>query len=215
MFYLSKIWRPKIKTSMSSVAFIMDGNRRYSRKLNISDIDAKTVGFKKMLEICEYCRFLGLKEASFFAFSLANFKRDKSEVDGIMNLIKSKKDELHKVKTKINIYGRSDMIEQEIREIFKEIQDNYIDDEFKINIFFAYSSMDDIDTLSYKESVDLLVRTSGEKRLSDFMLYQCANGTSIFFCNSLWPRFSVLQLWLIIYKCEMEKLFFEKEIKFE
>lgn len=208
LYHLSKIFKPKLKTSITNIAFIMDGNRRYSKKNGISDIAGKTAGFNKMLEICNYCQYLGMKEASFFAFSLSNFKRNKCEVDGVMDLIKMRKKDLKDLNIKINVFGRRDVLEDEIRETFDELMDMYKGTEFAMNLFFAYSSLDEIENISYKHPVDLLVRTSGEKRLSDFLLYQCANGTRIFFCNSLWPNLSLLQLWLIIYKCEVERRYY-------
>lgn len=186
----------------------MDGNRRFAKKSGLSDIESKTLGFNKMLEIIKYCRLLGIKESSFFAFSLTNFKRKQSEVNNIMDLIKTKKRKLQEINVKVNIFGRKDVLDNEINSIFEEITSFYNDTEFVVNIFFAYSSIDEIENVSYKKEVDLLIRTSGEKRLSDFLLYQCANGTRLFFCESLWPCFSLLQLWMIIYKCEIERKYF-------
>lgn len=200
-------------TKIKNIAFIMDGNRRYARNKNISDIESKRMGFDKMLEIAEYCSKIHVKDVSFFAFSIANFERSKTEVNNIMNLIIENENNTLRGDfcPKIRIIGRKEMIQSNIKEIFKNL--SFKTSEYKdinFNIFFAYSSKDEIESgeIMYEKNVDLLIRTSGEKRLSDFLLRQCCKGTNIFFCNNKWPELSIIQLRLILYKCELEQKYF-------
>lgn len=74
-----------------------------------------------------------------------------------------------------------------------------------MSIFFAYGARDEIENgVVFEKDVDLLVRTSGERRLSDFMLRQCANNTIISFVNECWPRLSVLKMYFLVYKANFE-----------
>lgn len=73
------------------VAIIMDGNRRFARKMQYSRVFMGHVqGFDKLLETLEWCLDLGINELTVYAFSIENFKRSKEEVDGLMELAKQK-----------------------------------------------------------------------------------------------------------------------------
>jgi len=73
------------------VAIIMDGNRRFARKMQYSKIfQGHVQGFDKFLETLEWCLDLGIQEMTVYVFSIENFKRSKEEVDGLMELAKQK-----------------------------------------------------------------------------------------------------------------------------
>ena len=73
------------------VAIIMDGNRRFARKMQYNRVFLGHVqGFDKLLETLEWCLELGITELTVYAFSIENFKRSKEEVDGLMELAKQK-----------------------------------------------------------------------------------------------------------------------------
>jgi len=73
------------------VAIIMDGNRRFARKMRYShSFQGHVQGFEKFLETLEWCLDLGITEITVYAFSIENFKRTKEEVDGLMELVKQK-----------------------------------------------------------------------------------------------------------------------------
>ena len=73
------------------VAIIMDGNRRFARKMHYSrSFQGHVLGFDKFLETLEWCLDLGITEITVYAFSIENFKRSKEEVDGLMELVKQK-----------------------------------------------------------------------------------------------------------------------------
>ncbi len=73
------------------VAIIMDGNRRFARKIQCSKVfQGHVFGFDKFLESLEWCLDLGISEMTVYVFSIENFKRSKDEVDGLMELAKQK-----------------------------------------------------------------------------------------------------------------------------
>ncbi len=73
------------------VAIIMDGNRRFARKMQYSRVFMGHIqGFDKLLETLEWCLDVGITELTVYAFSIENFKRSKEEVDGLMELAKQK-----------------------------------------------------------------------------------------------------------------------------
>lgn len=77
------------------VAIIMDGNRRFARKMHYDhSMRGHVLGFEKFKETLEWCFDLGIPELTVYAFSIENFKRSKEEVDGLMELAKIKIDKL-------------------------------------------------------------------------------------------------------------------------
>lgn len=73
------------------VAIIMDGNRRFARKMRYSKVfQGHVLGFSKFIETLEWCLDLGVTEVTVYVFSIENFKRSKEEVDGLMELAKQK-----------------------------------------------------------------------------------------------------------------------------
>ena len=73
------------------VAMIMDGNRRFARKMQYSKVfQGHVLGFDKFMESLEWCLDLGISEMTVYVFSIENFKRSKEEVDGLMELAKQK-----------------------------------------------------------------------------------------------------------------------------
>ena len=77
------------------MAIIMDGNRRFARKMRYDhSMRGHALGFEKFRETLEWCFDLGIAELTVYAFSIENFKRSKEEVDGLMELAKLKIDKL-------------------------------------------------------------------------------------------------------------------------
>lgn len=210
---INNFFKPK-NHRMRNVAFIMDGNRRYGKKQGITDILAKNKGFEKMLEIAECCYNCKIESVSFFAFSMSNFDRSEAEVNSVMSLIVQNKDKMTepaRFKPRIRFYGQRDKLSKEICDIFSEIADKTkCNSDINLNIFFAYSSKQEMEqsALYYDEKIDLLIRTGGERRLSDFLLKQISCGANITFCTDLWPDFSVLRFYMILDKAVFEDVNF-------
>lgn len=192
------------------VAFIMDGNRRFANKAQLSTATEGHVhGFDKLAEALQWCLDLGIEEVTVYAFSIENFKRSQAEVDTLMQLARDKfarlmeeKDRLHERGICIRIIGNWSLLPADLQQSMAEATLLTKDNKRAVlNVAFAYTSRDEItnsvaavvdgvkrgeldsgdisDDLIRRcmytgESADpdLLVRTSGEARLSDFLLWQ-------------------------------------------
>jgi len=193
-----------------SIAFICDGNRRYMKKQGLEDPFERDDGLDKIYELIQFAYTYDIREVSFFCFAIKNFKRKSSEVDGIMNIIrdkfKSPEEKNIRIKAKIMVYGRLDLVKEDIRDKLILIQnETQFNQDILVNIFFAYSAEDEIiQGIKFNNNVDLLIRTGNEKRLSDFMIRQVAQGTSVFFAKPLWPEISSTHLFLILLKHKLE-----------
>ncbi|NP_001040452.1 dehydrodolichyl diphosphate synthase [Bombyx mori] len=159
------------------IAFIMDGNRRYAKKNSVDKSTGHHKGFDKLSETLKWCLDLGIPEVTVYAFSIENFKRSKEEVDALMELAREKFQNL--------LDEMSDEISRAASRIIDGVKENKI-------------SPENIDEELISQSLDLgepelLVRTSGEVRLSDFMLWQISN-TVLYFTDVLWPEFTIWNL---------------------
>jgi ditrans,polycis-polyprenyl diphosphate synthase len=201
-----------------SVAFIADGNRLWLKNrisnglFKPTDVEKNEenkvkIGTDKIVEVVKFAYYNKLSEVSFYCFAIKNFKRSKVEVDGIMNYVKKEGVFDNTVPFKFKLHGRLDLLQPDVREALLKIEDQTKDVNGLIfNLFFAYSSSDDENNEKrFSKKVNLLVRTSGEKRLSDFMVRQVANGTSVEFIKPLWPEFSIAHLWLVLFKYVLEE----------
>jgi len=215
------------------IGIIVDGNRRYAKKLGLKPWEGHYIGAKKFEEFLKWCYELGIREVTVYAFSTENFKRNKEEVKQILNLIKMKLEELkksdiiHKNEVRVRILGRLDLLPKDLVQTIKEVEEltkNY--NKYRLNVAIAYGgrseiidaikkivkdvqsgklSIDDIteDVISrylYTEGSpdpDLIIRTSGEERLSNFLIWQSAY-SELYFVEALWPEFSKLDFLLAI-----------------
>ncbi|GBB85669.1 hypothetical protein RclHR1_12150004 [Rhizophagus clarus] len=221
------------------IGFIMDGNRRFARKINVQTTEGHYMGFLKMEEVLDICLQLGVKVVTVYAFSIENFKRPKEEVDALMHLAKTKLIELCQSQTVkkygvcVRILGNMSYVSQDLREVIEEAVEMTKDNNRSIlNVCFSYTSRDEI-TNSVKtivkmvenkqiqvEDIDenliekclfthgcppleILIRTSGEIRLSDFLLWQCHQDCHIHFENCYWPEFSIWKMLQIILEYQL------------
>ncbi|PJF16970.1 Ditrans,polycis-polyprenyl diphosphate synthase ((2E,6E)-farnesyl diphosphate specific) [Paramicrosporidium saccamoebae] len=197
------------------IAFIMDGNRRYATKRRLAKrSDGHLHGSRKFEEILKWSLELGVKEVTVYAFSIENFKRPKEEVDTLMRLATEKLEEL--VQNRIRVVGELDLLPHEVLKsacsamYYTRHYTNHI-----VNICFPYTSTAEILSASNRllqsgfaptESrlsqlmwvgvPDIVVRTSGERRLSDFLTWQCSQKPSpmIAFVDAFWPDFGLRHL---------------------
>ena len=158
---------------LNHLAIIMDGNGRWAKKRGFLRTNGHEAGANVVSDMCEFCIDNGVKILSLYAFSTENWKRPQKEVDFLMNLLKKflllKRDDFIKAVKKLNLKGC-------------EI------DETSLNA-----------ALDESEPVDLLIRTGGESRLSNFMLWQ-ASYAELFFTPTLWPDFGKDELASIVAK---------------
>ena len=111
------------------IAVILDGNRRYARKVGIPQLKGHEKGFNKIKDMLKWCMELGIKEVTLYCFSTENFKRNKKEVDYLFNLFRKKIDDfkkdkvIHDNKVKISVVGRISMFPEDMQEKMKDIME--------------------------------------------------------------------------------------------
>ncbi|MDE6429101.1 MAG: di-trans,poly-cis-decaprenylcistransferase [Malacoplasma sp.] len=204
---------------LNHIAFIMDGNGRWAKQQNKPRVFGHAEGVKNILPIIEYCIKKEISQVSFFAFSIENWNRSKSEVNFLMKLFSKyltkktilKMEELGIVGKWIGFENNLDnkMI-QKIKKI-EEISNNFLNKKIQAIIFFNYSGIQEIINAIEKAlienpnnkinpinflltsqllPIDLLVRTSGEQRISNFCLYNLAY-SEIIFEKTYWPDYDI------------------------
>ena len=203
----------------SHVAFIMDGNRRWAKKNNLPIIDGHKKGAEIIKKIVSKSIKLNIKYLTFYGFSTENWNRSKDEVVQLQSLLKlyldSETDNFIKNKINFSFIGDIRNFDSHIREKLNNLKK--ITNDFN-KLFFTlalgYGSRCEIlgainkilkkriqtniteknisDNLmtSHLPEPDLVIRTSGEKRLSNFLLWQIAY-SELYFTKTQWPDFNV------------------------
>ncbi len=199
---------------LKHIAFIMDGNGRWAQKQGKPRIFGHEKGMNKIEEVCQWCKEYNIKYGSFFAFSKENWNRPKSEVDFIFYLIeqyyKYQIEKLISNKIKFIHIGDKKELPDKTNSILSELENLTRENEsFVLLFFFNYSAREEIEkaALNYSKNIeknndfhfylytsqipdpDLLIRTSGEMRISNFLLYQIAY-TELYFESQFWPEYS-------------------------
>lgn len=205
-----------MRNKLNHIGFIMDGNGRWANKLNKNRTYGHSIGAKKIKEVVSWCIENKIKTISLYAFSVENWKRPKTEVNFLMNLLLNhitqlSIKELNEKGIKIIWSGFENDIDINIinalRLIEKETQNNQV---ITINILFNYGSqqkiISTINDLIYNNKLinienfnnaidphnlgplDLIIRTSGEQRLSNFMLWE-ASYAELVFTKLHWPEY--------------------------
>jgi undecaprenyl diphosphate synthase len=210
---------------LNHIAFIMDGNGRWGLKKKKSRNYGHLKGVKTVQKIVEASILFSVPIISFYVFSTENWKRPKSEINYLFNLIKiyfiKEINNIIKNNIKIVISGRLQSLPLKIRKILKSVvsktkknnklvvnlainygsRTEFIDAVKKNNYNSKKVTKENIEKNLYSDLVfpDILVRTGGQKRLSNFMLWQLAY-SEIFFLDKLWPDFTKNDLKKIINK---------------
>lgn len=207
------------------IAIIMDGNGRWATKRNKPRVFGHNEGMKRVVDVVENSLNIGIKYLSLYAFSTENWKRPQKEIDFLMQiLIKYIDDQLNKLVTqgvKINILGDISVLPVKvIQKIEYALDSTKNNDKLILNIAINYGSRQEIlravntaiedgeiltdnefSNLLYTRNqpdVDLLIRPGGEKRLSNFLLYQMSYA-ELYFSDIYWPDFKLESLIDAIY----------------
>ena len=202
---------------MKHIAFIMDGNGRWATSKGISRKEGHRAGFDNLVEILKECKKIGLTSATCYAFSTENWKRPQAEVKFLMkvpiDLYNARKQELLNSQIKVQFVGRRDRIPPATLRAIEDIeQETSMFEPFTAYIAYDYGSKDElvrileeakssneviteayIDQKLPVHSIDLLIRTSGEQRISNFLLWQLAYA-ELLFVNDYWPDFTPSRL---------------------
>ena len=203
-------------SEINHVAIIMDGNGRWALKRNKPRNFGHQEGLKNISSLIDFAKKNKIKFLTLFVFSLDNWKRSKKEVTFLFGLLEKFLDkninELIKKKIKIKSIGEKKKLSKKLVDKIKKVEKlSSINYDITVNLAFNYSSKIEI-IESFKKSIkqkkritvnsvknnlytkkipdpELLIRTGGQNRLSDFMLWQMSY-TEIFFLKKLWPDFN-------------------------
>jgi undecaprenyl diphosphate synthase len=197
------------------IAIIMDGNGRWAKTRGKIRTFGHNAGAKKVIEITKKASDLKIKYLTLYAFSTENWKREKSEVDFLMKLLsqflKKELSTLMKNNIKFKTIGDISKLSKKLQDTISSTVEKTQNNSGLTQILaINYGSKDEItraikkiklenideDSLSKAldtgdfSDVDMLIRTGGEKRLSNFLLWQSAYA-ELFFTDTLWPDFSM------------------------
>ena len=193
------------------VAIILDGNGRWAKKRLMPRTYGHKVGSDNLVELSKYCNRIGLKNLTVFAFSTENWKRPSDEVKYLMFLLKDIFERIFKKmdeNMRIRVIGERDNLSEDVLDVIKRVEEKTKNNTgMNFNIAFNYGSRDEIihavkemvdnkeeiskENLSkhlYVSDVDLLIRTSGEERISNFLLWQISY-SELYFTDVYFPDF--------------------------
>ena len=147
---------------LNHVAVILDGNRRFAKRLIAKPWKGHEFGAEKVKKLLRWCRDLGIKEVTLYAFSIDNFNRPKKEFDFLMKLFKESFDkvrkdkELHKNQLRINFLGRIDMFPKEVTNSMRELMESTKKyNKYIVNFCMAYGGRQEIVDAARKMVSDL------------------------------------------------------------
>lgn len=199
------------------LGIIMDGNRRWAKAQGLPTFEGHRAGYNKIDEVLRWCRDAGVKTLTLFAFSTENWQRAKDEVDFIMGLFYQaftddiKK--LHKNNIRVRLIGRKDGLTEKLQEAVRKAEElTQNNDGCNLNLAINYGGRPELvdackkilknppaeiteETISQnlytagQPDPDLIIRTSGEQRLSGFLTWQSAY-SELLFVSHHWPDFS-------------------------
>jgi len=193
------------------VAIILDGNGRWAKAKGMPRSFGHQEGLKALVELIKYTNSIGLEELSVFGFSTENWNRPRTEINYIMGLVeKGYKNYQEKIKTmdlKIKIVGELEMLKPNLQKIANELEEATKDNKgMTLNVCFSYGGKQELvrafkklegqeitiekiqNNLDIKTDVDLLIRTGGNQRISNFLIWQLAYA-ELYFTEVYFPDF--------------------------
>lgn len=204
--------------SVNHLAIILDGNRRFAKKLMLEPWKGHEFGKKKVEELLEWCKEFEIKELTLYSFSIQNFNRPKEEFDYLMKLFRESFTQfmddprIAENGIKVNFLGRYEMFPEDFVNMIKELMEKTKNNNrFILNFAMAYGGREEIvdavkkivaehpspDNITedyvakhlYSDSSpDIIIRTGGEKRTSNFFPWQSVY-SELFFVDKTWPEF--------------------------
>lgn len=205
------------------IAIIMDGNGRWAKKRGLPRTAGHAAGAETFRRIATYCKEIGVRYLTVYAFSTENWKRPPEEVEAIMKLLKKFLTEalrdMEKNRVKVKFLGDLVPLSEELKTLISEtekISEKY--DGVQVNLCVNYGGRDEIirgvralleerengaavteESFSrylYTDGIpdpDLIIRPSGEYRLSNFLMWQSAY-SELYFTDVLWPDFDKYEM---------------------
>ncbi len=204
------------------IAIIMDGNGRWAKQRGLPRTAGHAAGAESFRRIANYCRTLGVKYLTVYAFSTENWKRSQDEIAGIMRLLRRYLEEalrdMEKNRVCFRFFGDLTRLSPQLQKLCLDAQSRSQDYDVQVNFCLNYGGRDEIvhaarafaaevaegkrkpeelteglfENFLYSAGVpdpELVIRPSGEKRTSNFLLWQSAYSEYVFM-NVLWPDFT-------------------------
>ncbi len=222
------------KNIPAHVGIIIDGNRRWAKERNLPSLEGHLKGYEKLKQVPDWFFNQGVKILSIFAFSTENWQRSRHEVNYLMKLIKKAFDEdleeFYQKGYRILISGKTEELPGDLSEVCCEAMiktQNNTNGTLHICLNYG-GQMEIIDAIKkiikhnlsseqvhggmvkkylYQgelDDPDIIVRTSGEQRLSGFLLWQSAY-SELLFLKKYWPDFEKSDIDMIIKEYEQRK----------
>jgi undecaprenyl diphosphate synthase len=209
---------PALPDVARSIAIIMDGNARWARSRGLPVLAGHSAGTRALRRTVEACLDLGVDSLAVFAFSTENWSRPDDEVRGLLDLlaetIKREFPDMGRMGVRVRFVGRRDRCSPEVRRLIEDTErDTAANGALTLWICFDYGgrselveaaralvrdgiAAEDVDEAALAARLsapdmpepDLVIRTSGEQRLSNFLLWQTAYSEYVFL-PTLWPDF--------------------------
>ncbi len=199
------------------IAIIMDGNGRWAQKRGLPRTEGHREGVKTVKRIVKAASDSGVRYLTLYAFSTENWKRSKEEVNFLLNLfaeaVRGYLDELKQNNVRLKFIGDIQSLPYFLRKVIEYAESaTKKDTGLTLNIAINYGGrreivqavkkickerIEEIDEENFSDYLytagqpdpDIIIRTSGEKRLSNFLLYQ-SSYSELFFTDTLWPDFT-------------------------
>lgn len=211
-----------LKNAPKHIGIILDGNRRFAKRLMMQPWKGHELGFEKFKQLFQWCREMDIRELTLYCFSMQNFNRPKREFDFLMNVFSralrealTNKD-IHENKIRINVIGRwhlfPEALQKDIRKVMEATKEY---NNYQINLAMAYGGREEIidcmkriavgikegkiepdkvdeslinENIYMSHEPDLIIRTGGERRTSNFLIWQ-GHYAEWFFLEKMWPEF--------------------------
>ena len=194
---------------LKHIAFIMDGNGRWANKRGMPREFGHKKGVEVFREITEYCHKIGVQCVTVYAFSTENWKRPQREVEAIMKLLDEYLDKTSTEDVRVCFIGDKSKLDPKLIAKIDSVEERTRDGKSTLNVAMNYGSRaeivnacnrliaegkeavteEDIDSALYTAGCpdpDLIVRTGGDLRISNFLLWQAAY-SELYFTDTLWP----------------------------
>ncbi len=200
------------------IAIIPDGNRRWSEKHGKSKQEGYAIGIRHIGDVMKWCKEYDIRMLTMWGFSIENFQRESDEIRGLFGLFREnlkeaiESDEKNKYDLRVRFFGRLHLFPKDIYSMIKKAEElSAKNKEYQLNLLLSYGGRAEIvDAVNaiikkgYKEideetlsrhmytaglpDPDLIIRTSGEQRLSGLLPWQSVY-SELYFCKRLWPDF--------------------------
>ena len=213
VFPVYAIYQRRLERQISSgvvpkhLAVIMDGNRRYAESVGLLPHEGHIKGKNTLENLSDWCRDIGIKILTVYAFSLENFDRSAEELEKLMDLFEDSfrnagdDPRVHANKVRVRALGHRKLLPKRVKDAIDYAESKTKDyTNFNYNLAVAYGGRQEIvrsmrilgeriekgDLKAEEINADLILRTSGEERVSNFLLWQLAY-SELYFADVFWP----------------------------